>query len=100
MYSALPAYAELHCLSNFTFLRGASHAAELIERYKIGACSGTPFHVNGVLDAAEADGRDISTLKDMLCGATTVPPTLVDRCAKIGLNTYRSYGSSEHPTRS
>ncbi|MEQ1776489.1 MAG: error-prone DNA polymerase, partial [Burkholderiales bacterium] len=29
---ALPAYAELHCLSNFTFLRGASHAEELIAR--------------------------------------------------------------------
>jgi len=29
---ALPAYAELHCLSNFTFLRGASHAEELVER--------------------------------------------------------------------
>jgi error-prone DNA polymerase len=28
----LPQYAELHCLSNFTFLRGASHAHELIER--------------------------------------------------------------------
>ena len=28
----LPAYAELHCLSNFTFLRGASHAGELVER--------------------------------------------------------------------
>ena len=28
----LPAYAELHCLSNFTFLRGASHAEELVER--------------------------------------------------------------------
>src|SRR5215467_4528154 len=26
------AYAELHCLSNFTFLRGASHPQELIER--------------------------------------------------------------------
>ncbi len=25
-------YAELHCLSNFTFLRGASHPKELIER--------------------------------------------------------------------
>jgi error-prone DNA polymerase len=25
-----PAYAELHCLSNFSFLRGASHAEELI----------------------------------------------------------------------
>jgi hypothetical protein len=26
----LPAYAELHCLSNFSFLRGASHAEELM----------------------------------------------------------------------
>ncbi|QBB70681.1 error-prone DNA polymerase [Pseudolysobacter antarcticus] len=29
-----PAYAELHCLSNFTFLRGASSALELAERAK------------------------------------------------------------------
>ena len=28
----LPPYAELHCLSNFSFLRGASHAEELVER--------------------------------------------------------------------
>ncbi len=28
------AYAELHCLSNFTFLRGASHPAELVARAK------------------------------------------------------------------
>ena len=28
----LPCYAELHCLSNFTFLRGASHPEELVER--------------------------------------------------------------------
>jgi len=28
----LPEYAELHCLSNFTFLRGASHPEELIAR--------------------------------------------------------------------
>ncbi len=27
-----PAYAELHCLSNFSFLRGASHPAELVEQ--------------------------------------------------------------------
>ena len=25
-------YAELHCLSNFTFLRGASHPGELVQR--------------------------------------------------------------------
>jgi error-prone DNA polymerase len=29
---SLPAYAELHCLSNFSFLRGASHPAELVEQ--------------------------------------------------------------------
>ncbi|MBI1394990.1 MAG: DNA polymerase III subunit alpha [Betaproteobacteria bacterium] len=27
-----PGFAELHCLSNFTFLRGASHADELVRR--------------------------------------------------------------------
>jgi error-prone DNA polymerase len=30
MTSPAPEYAELHCLSNFTFLRGASHAEELV----------------------------------------------------------------------
>ncbi len=28
----LPAYAELHCLTNFSFLRGASHPEELVAR--------------------------------------------------------------------
>ncbi|HXC39486.1 MAG TPA: PHP domain-containing protein, partial [Burkholderiales bacterium] len=32
MYSSLPLYAELHCLSNFSFLRGASHPQELMLR--------------------------------------------------------------------
>jgi len=32
MTAELPPYAELHCLSNFTFLRGASHPHELVER--------------------------------------------------------------------
>ncbi|MDX1605137.1 MAG: error-prone DNA polymerase [Candidatus Competibacterales bacterium] len=30
--SEIPSYAELHCLSNFSFQRGASHAEELIQR--------------------------------------------------------------------
>ena len=28
----LPGYAELHCVTNFSFLRGASHGEELVER--------------------------------------------------------------------
>jgi error-prone DNA polymerase len=30
--SVAPDYAELHCISNFTFLRGASHPQELVDR--------------------------------------------------------------------
>ncbi|WP_265942628.1 error-prone DNA polymerase [Dechloromonas sp. A34] len=30
--ASLPDYAELHCLSNFSFLRGASHPDELVEQ--------------------------------------------------------------------
>ncbi|MEY3664184.1 MAG: polymerase alpha subunit [Pseudomonadota bacterium] len=33
--SMLPAYAELHCVSNFSFLRGASHPEELTERAQL-----------------------------------------------------------------
>jgi error-prone DNA polymerase len=32
MLSTLPPYAELHCASNFSFLRGASHPEELVAR--------------------------------------------------------------------
>ena len=32
MSAELPPYAELHCVSNFSFLRGASHPEELVER--------------------------------------------------------------------
>ena len=34
MAAAIPAYAELRCVSNFSFLRGASQPAELVERAK------------------------------------------------------------------
>lgn len=34
MSASLPPYAELHCLTNFSFLRGASHAEELVARAK------------------------------------------------------------------
>ena len=33
-FVVLPDYAELHCLSNFSFLRGASHAEELVAQAK------------------------------------------------------------------
>ncbi len=56
--SALPAYAELHCLSNFSFGRGASSARELFERAK--ACGYSALAITdecslaGIVRALEA----------------------------------------------
>ena len=38
--AALPSYAELHCISNYSFLRGASFPEELVERAaRLGYCA-------------------------------------------------------------
>lgn len=76
----------------------AAEAARLIEQHEVEGTSGTPFHLTTLLDAAEADGRDISSLRDYMAGATMVPPGLIQRCESIGLAAYRCYGLSEHPT--
>lgn len=75
-----------------------AEAAQLIETYQVCACSFTPFHLTGLLDAADRDNRDISSLVSCLVGAAPVPPSLIERCAARGLHTFRCYGSSEHPT--
>jgi acyl-CoA synthetase len=74
------------------------NAAELIDRNKAVSFSGTPFHLSGLLDAAEKHGFDLSSLVDFQVGAAPVPPAMIARCATYGLKTYRSYGSTEHPT--
>ena len=76
----------------------AHAAAQLVERYRVTRSSGTPFHINSLLDAGHADGRDLSSLTDYLVGAAAVPPEVVDRCQRAGILTYRAYGSTEHPT--
>jgi acyl-CoA synthetase (AMP-forming)/AMP-acid ligase II len=76
----------------------ADHAAELIERHRIASSAGTPFFLIGLLDAAARAGRELGSLGGYLVGAASVPPALVERAERAGVPTYRSYGSSEHPT--
>jgi acyl-CoA synthetase (AMP-forming)/AMP-acid ligase II len=76
----------------------AAEAAMLVERHGITSSSFTPFTLFGLIDAAERDGRDISSLANCMVGAAPVPPALIDRCSPLGLRTFRCYGSSEHPT--
>lgn len=76
----------------------ATLAAELVEKHEITSSAGTPFHLTGMIDAADRDGRDLTSLRQYLVGAAPVPPSLVQRCKKLGLAVFHCYGSSEHPT--
>ena len=76
----------------------AALAAELIDRHKVTSSSGTPFHLSGMIAAADAHGHDLTSLRQYLVGAAPVPPSLIARCQGQGLAVYHCYGSSEHPT--
>ncbi|NIJ36753.1 acyl-CoA synthetase (AMP-forming)/AMP-acid ligase II [Sphingopyxis panaciterrae] len=76
----------------------AALAAELIDRHKVTSSSGTPFHLSGMIAAADAHGHDLTSLRQYLVGAAPVPPSLIARCRQLGLAVYHCYGSSEHPT--
>jgi len=73
-------------------------AAALVDRHRVTTTSGTPFHLAGMVEAADRDGRDLTSLRQYLVGAATVPPALVERCVAQGLAVFHCYGSSEHPT--
>ncbi|WP_280490037.1 AMP-binding protein [Nocardia carnea] len=72
-------------------------AVDLIATYHVTATSGTPFHLTGLLDLGDDAGK-LTTLREFLVGAATVPEDLVRRAAAVGIRTYRCYGSTEHPT--
>jgi cyclohexanecarboxylate-CoA ligase len=57
----------------------------------------TPF-LQGIVDAAERDASTVQSLRVFRCGGASVPPALVRRARELGIDAYRSYGMSEHPT--
>lgn len=73
-------------------------AAELVERFQVQQMSGTPFHLSGMMEAAQRDGRNITSFRQFLIGATTVPPALVAASEAKGIRCCRCYGSTEMPT--
>ena len=78
----------------------AAEAAKLIEEYRLEASSGTPFFLMTLLDEARSAGRDISSLTRFLTGAASVPPSLMARAQGLGIVSWRTYGSTEHPVLS
>jgi acyl-CoA synthetase (AMP-forming)/AMP-acid ligase II len=76
----------------------ASLAAELIERHRVRLSGGTPFHLQGLLEAAKHNGRDLSSLASYGLGGTGVTPEHVEMADRAGFAGSRAYGLTEHST--
>lgn len=76
----------------------AAACAALIEEHRVTAMAGTPFLISSMLDAAEANGNDISSLRHGVTGGAGVPPALVRRADAIGWRVGRCYGATEQPS--
>jgi acyl-CoA synthetase (AMP-forming)/AMP-acid ligase II len=73
-----------------------SQAADLIDRFAVTSTAGAPVHLQGLLDSAEP--AKLSTLREFLVGAAPVSEEVGTRARAAGVNTFRSYGATEHPT--
>lgn len=76
----------------------ADRAAHLISSNAIGASAGAPIHLSQILDAAQRDGLDLSSLREYATGAAGVAGGLIRRADEFGIRAFRCYGSTEHPT--
>jgi cyclohexanecarboxylate-CoA ligase len=73
-------------------------AARLIAEHQVGASGGAPIHLSGMLDVADQEHLDLSSLREYTTGAAGVAGSLIRRADKWGVGAFRSYGSTEHPT--
>ena len=73
-------------------------AARLIVKHRVQASGGAPIHLSGLLDAAEREGLDLSSLQEYTTGAASVTGALIRRADEFGVVAFRCYGSTEHPT--
>lgn len=91
----------MFCRANVTIAMDSwspEAAARLIQRHSVTSSGGAPIHLSGILDIAERDGIDLSSLREYTTGAAGVAGALIRRAAGFGVGAFRCYGSSEHPT--
>jgi error-prone DNA polymerase len=71
---AAPHYAELHCQTNYSFLRGASHASELVQRaVELGYAALAITDHNSLAGVVRAHVAAKAAGLDLLIGAEIVP---------------------------
>ncbi|MEB3031227.1 class I adenylate-forming enzyme family protein [[Mycobacterium] nativiensis] len=91
----------MFCRANTTIALdawNAERAARLIADHGVAASGGAPIHLSGILDVAERERLDVSSLREYTTGAAGVSGALIRRADRFGVGAFRCYGSSEHPT--
>jgi acyl-CoA synthetase (AMP-forming)/AMP-acid ligase II len=76
----------------------ADLAAHLVDDLKVTSATGPPFYLTTLLEAAEQNGLDLSSIGDFSTGGSGVPAVLIERANDAGVLAYRTYGSTEHST--
>lgn len=72
-------------------------AVEVIRDFRVTSTAGVPTHLQGILELG-CTNAELATLREFLVGAAPVTEELGARAAAAGIATFRSYGSTEHPT--
>jgi acyl-CoA synthetase (AMP-forming)/AMP-acid ligase II len=72
-------------------------AVEVIRDFRVTSTAGAPTHLHSILELGCSNG-ELATLQEFLVGAAPVTEELGARAVGAGIATFRSYGSTEHPT--
>jgi acyl-CoA synthetase (AMP-forming)/AMP-acid ligase II len=72
-------------------------AVEVIRDFQVTSTAGVPTHLQAILELG-CTNVELATLREFLVGAAPVTEELGERAAAAGIATFRSYGSTEHPT--
>ncbi|CAN5311270.1 AMP-binding protein [soil metagenome] len=59
---------------------------------------GPPYFVTSLLDHPDFTHEHLAGVRSVGLGGSTVPVAVTRRLAGLGINVYRSYGSTEHPS--
>jgi len=68
---------------------------ELIEAYRPVGYSGTPDFLKILLDAADAAGRDLSSIKRALVSGAAFPKSLQEEIKSRGVEAYQAFGTAD-----
>jgi acyl-coenzyme A synthetase/AMP-(fatty) acid ligase len=85
--------------SRTVFMDGwdAAAAVDVVRQFGVTATAGAPLHLESLLDLGDTS-EGLTTLREFLIGAAPVTEELGRRAEAAGISTFRSYGSTEHPT--